>query len=297
MKPMDFVWSDGEILDNQKGGISFNQGLNYGAAIYEGIRFYKTSKCPAVFRLNEHIDRFLYSAKVLRMNLSFSKEELISGVKNGIIKNQLQEGYIRPLAFYSEPKMGINILDGKVQCLILAWPWEKREPKQVRLFTTSWKRSSPDSIDFKAKIAGYYGNNLLGFLEARENGFDEPLFLDRNNFITEGAVNNIFFVKDNILYTPTAKNILNGITRQSIIEIAKDLKIETKQKNLDLNFARGADEIFLTGTGVELEVVQEIKGIFQNKSEPLVTEKVASYYRKVARGEVPKYHHWLTYVS
>lgn len=299
MNPANKIWINGKIASFKKSGLfCFNQALNYGASIYEGIRFYNTDSGPAIFRLEGHLKRFFYSASALRMKLGFNKIDLEHAIKSLIRANRLSSGYIRPLSFYSELKMGINILNSKVSTIILVWPWrETKQPKTVRIKVVKYKRLNPNSIDMKAKISGYYVNGLLGFIEAREGGFDEPLFLDHNNFIAEGAVNNIFLVKNKILYTPRAENILAGITRDTILRVSEDLGFKNVEKDIRLEFLKDVDEVFLTGTGIELEMVKEIGDFFYNKNNQWpVTDRILKYYQDIVHGRINKYKNWLTYL-
>lgn len=296
MKPANKIWLNGKITSISGARfLNFNQGLNYGACIYEGIRFYKTSKCPGVFRLREHTDRFFYSAKTLGMDLGLTKGEFMEAIKQTIRANKLSSGYLRPLAYYSEPKMGINIIGSELTLSIFVWPWrDEINTKRVCMKIVKTRRLDPSTVDFKAKIGGYYANSLLGFLEARRAGFDEPLFLDTKGFIAEGAINNIFIVRSGILYTPESGNILSGITRDSIIKIAGDLGIKVVEKKLRPEFLRLADEIFLTGTGIELERVGKIQNFFDKKSDVTkITDKLQDRYREIVSGRIKKYFNWI----
>ncbi|MDD5290078.1 MAG: branched-chain amino acid transaminase [Patescibacteria group bacterium] len=300
MKPINKIWLNGKIVPLEKASfLNFHQGLNYGACVYEGIRFYKTKKGSAIFRLKAHLDRFFYSASVLNMDLGVTKNNFAKAIINLIRVNKATSGYIRPIAFYSEPKMGINIVGAKLTVMVLIWPWQDSlQKKSVKMKIVKIKRLDPATVDLKAKISGYYANGLLGFLEARRAGFDEPLFLDVKGFVAEGAVNNIFIIKNNILYTPKLKNILGGITRDSIIQIARDLKIKVYEKNIRPDFMRQADDIFLTGTGIELEYVTKIDRYFSKNSAPSpVFNALQEQYRKVVTGSVDKYKNWLTLIK
>jgi len=298
MKPNKFAIKDRKIVDSSSTVDFFNQGLNYGACIYEGVRFYRTDNGPAIFRLDDHINRFFYSAKTLKMELGFSEADLKKDICNLVKKTGLQSGYIRPLAFYSEPKMGINILNSEISSVVFVFPWEDGRPtKSVRLHITKFIRTSSKSVDYKAKIAGYYGNNILGLIDARDNGFDEPLFLDDKGFISEGAVNNIFLIKDNVLYTPQTGNILNGITRQSIIELAKYTGIDVIEKQILPDFLKDVDAAFLSGTGIEIETIKEIDGQnLHSENNPIVL-KFQEKYEDASRGKVDKFLEWITLVE
>jgi branched-chain amino acid aminotransferase len=297
MNPAKKIWLNGKISSLDKAvSFSFHQGLNYGACVYDGIRFYNTAKGPMIFRLDEHIGRFIYSSSVLRMNLGANKKELIKAVKDTIKANRLSSGYVRPMAYYSEPKMGINILGADLTTVTYVWPWrDVIKEKRVTMKIVKKRRLDGDTVDLNAKISGYYANGLLGFIEARESGFDEPLFLDKNGYIAEGAVNNIFIVKGKCLYTPKSGNILGGITRDTIIKIAPDLGLKVCEKNIKPEFLRTADEIFLTGTGIELERVVKISGYFSlRKDRGSVVPMLEDHYRKIVHGEIKKYKKWLT---
>lgn len=299
MKPANKIWLNGKIASLEKASfLNFHQGLNYGACIYDGIRFYKTNNGPMIFRLSDHADRFFYSASVLCMNLGIKKKGLEKAIKDIIRANRLVSGYIRPMAFYSEPKMGINIIGAKLTIVIFVWPWRDIQgEKSVTMKIVKIRRFDPSTIDFKAKISGYYANGLLGFLAARKGGFDEPLFLDTKGFIAEGAVNNIFIVKRGIIYTPKLGNILGGITRDTIIKIARDAGFRIFEKNIRPSFLKNADEVFLTGTGIELERVTRIQGYFRQKSIPKSPfADLRNRYRKVMGGNVLKYKKWFTSV-
>jgi len=297
MKPANKIWLNGKIAPIKKANLfSFHQGLNYGACVYDGIRFYKSASGSSVFRLNDHLSRFFYSASVLDMNLGVSKKEMAKVIMEIIRANKLSSGYIRPLAFYSEPKMGINIIGAKLTIAIFVWPWrDSSKVRSIKMKIVKTRRLDPATVDLKAKIGGYYANGLLGFIEARKSGFDEPLFLDVNGFIAEGAVNNIFIVKNKVIYTPKLNNILGGITRDSIIQIARQMGLKVYEKNIRPDFLRKADEVFLTGTGIELEHVSKIHGYF---SQPKIAKSIFSdlkdEYRKIILGSDRKYKNWLT---
>lgn len=299
MKPAGKIWFNYKIVPSTNKLFGFNQALNYGAAVYEGIRFYRTEQGPAIFRLHDHLDRFFYSAHTLRMKLGCNKQQLAAAIKKIIKINHLPCGYIRPISFFAEAKMGINILDTKVDTAIFTWPWNDREiPKPTCLKVVKYRRVGSDSLDVKAKIAGYYATALLGFIEARESGFDQPLFLDKNGFVAEGAINNIFIVKGKTIYTSKSNSILGGITRDTILTIAPDVDLRVRLINMKPEFLNTADEVFLTGTGIEMQPVTEVKRCFKNKNKAWPTTKLLlSYYQKIIQGKIKEYKKWLTYVN
>ncbi len=299
MKPAKKIWINGEIENLSAAKIfSFHQGLNYGACVYEGIRCYKTKQGPGIFRVREHVNRFFYSASALRMNLGYTKSQLISAIKDIVRVNNLESAYIRPMAFYSDAKMGINIFDSRVTTILFVWPWKEGTPhdSKVSLHITKYRRLNPETIDIKAKVSGYYANGLLGFIDAKESGFDQPLFLDVKGYVAEGAINNIFLIKNKVLYTPTTRNILGGITRDSVIALAKDLEISVVEKDMTPEFIKNADEVFLTGTGIELQKVVKIDNLFTLKKDTPVTDALSKEYYTVAMGNTKKHKSWISLV-
>lgn len=299
MKPAQKIWINGEIKNLSAAKIvSFHQGLNYGACVYEGIRCYKTKRGAGIFRVREHVDRFFYSASALRMNLGYTKSQLISAIKNVIRANNLESAYIRPMAFYSDAKMGINILNSRVSTILFVWPWKEGTPpdSKVNLHITKYRRLDPETIDIKAKISGYYANGLLGFVDAKESGFDQPLFLDVKGYIAEGAINNVFLVKNKVIYTPTTRNILGGITRDSVIAVAKNLGISVVEKDMTPEFIKNTDEIFLTGTGIELQKVGKVNNLFALKKDTPITDALSKEYYAIATGDIKKYKSWISLV-
>ena len=297
MKLANKIWFSGKIVSIDKApSLNFHQGLNYGACVYDGIRLYQTPTGPALFRLDAHLKRFFYSAHALRMELGLNQKELVEAIQKVIKVNKLQAGYIRPIAFYSEPNMGINILGAPVTVAIFVWPWEeKNKDESVTMKIVKTRRLDPRTVDFKAKISGYYVNGLLGFIEARESGAYLPLFLDTKGFVAEGAVNNIFILKDKSLYTPAPRSILEGVTRDTVIRIAQDMGLKVYEKNIRPNFFKKADEVFLTGTGIELLRVTKITRHFAKKpAKNSVFVKLDRHYKEATMGHLPRYRKWLT---
>lgn len=296
MRPANKIWINGKIKDLSAARLlSFHQGLNYGACVYEGIRCYDAKNGPSIFRLNDHVARFFYSSSVLGMKLGVTRAQLATAIKNTIKANKLRSAYIRPMAFYSDPKMGINIINSKVTVIIFVWPRkEHQEENFVSMKITNYRRLDPKTVDIKAKISGYYVNGLLGFIEARKAGFSQPLFLDVFGYIAEGAVNSIFLVKNEVIYTPIIRNILNGITRDSVIKIAKDIGMRVIEKDIKPEFLKSVDEVFLTGTGIQLQRVNRVDKLFiLKKNSTPVTNKISARYCDVVLGNIKKYKNWI----
>ncbi len=293
-----FVWLNGQLVPFAKAQIHvLNHSLHYGSGVFEGIRFYQTSKGPAVFRLKDHLDRLAHSAEVMGMKINFNQKELIFAVSEVIKRNQLKEGYIRPLIFFGE-RMGLNPQGAPVNVLIAAWPWGKYlEKESVKVKISSLKRIHPDSSVMTAKICGHYANSILASLEAKKAGFDEALFLDCYGNIAEGPGENIFFVKNQKIYTPQIGTILPGLTRDSLMSLAKDNGFSINEKSIKPKELKKFDEAFFTGTAAEVNAIGRIdEVIFQDEGEGPVTKKLREAYFELVHGENQKYQNWLTWI-
>ena len=272
--------------------------LHYGVAAFEGIRFYDTQKGTAIFRLKDHIKRLLNSAKAVDMPVKWSADELINATREIVKVNKISSGYLRPIVFYSGTKLSLHAENNEVSAAIAVLPWGKYlENNSVKVLPSSYMRHHPKSLPMDAKVSGYYVNSVLAVHEARRKGFDEALLLDHNGNVAEGPGENFFMVKKNILTTPPLGNILPGITRDCIIRIAKDQKIEVREKDFTLKDAQDADEAFFTGTAAEVTPISHIgdKMIGDGKVGP-VTSKLAGMYRDIVTGNNERYDKWLEYV-
>ncbi|MCK4730626.1 MAG: branched-chain amino acid transaminase [Candidatus Aenigmarchaeota archaeon] len=270
--------------------------LHYGGGVFEGIRTYNTKKGPAVFRLSEHINRFFYSASCLEMDLPFTKEEIKNRVLELIKINNLNECYIRPIAYFGYENMGLNPKGCLVDMAIAAWPWGAylggKETVKVKI--SKYMRLHPKSVVPDAKICGYYASSILASLDAKKSKFDEALFLDFEGNIAEGPGENIFMVKDGKLFTPNSDSILKGLTRDTVIKIAKDLNIKVEEKTITVDELKSADEIFFTGTAVEIQPIGIIdETIINNEKTGKISEKIKSLYQKIIHGEEEKYLKYL----
>jgi len=301
MKEVKKIWLDGKFIDWQEAKIHIlTHTLHYGGGVFEGIRAYQTKKGTAVFRLKEHIERFFYSASCLEMKLPFSKKEIEKAILETIYINELKECYIRPLAFFGYGKMGLHPADIPINIAITVWPWGAYlgEKETVSVKISQYLRLHPQSIISQAKICGYYVNSILSSLEVKKLGFDEALLLDFEGYIAEGPGENIFMIKNNELYTPSLGTILPGITRDSIIKIAKDLNILVKEKKITPQEIKLADEVFFTGTAVEVCPIGKIDEILINQEKiGEITKKIKNIYNRVVRGQEKKYQKWLTLIK
>lgn len=277
-----------------------SHSLHYGSAVFEGIRCYQTVRGTAVFRLRDHLDRLFFSAKCLGMCLPFSFGEMTKAVLETVRANDLKEGYIRPLVFYGDGKMGLSPLGVRVRVAVAAWPWEiylKDGSSIIKIKTSHFIRIHPRSSVMEAKISGHYANSILASLEVQKEGFDEALFLDYNGQVAEGPGENIFWVKRGTLFTPPLGSILPGVTRQTVLVLSRDLGLKTKEKNSALKDLKSADEVFLTGTAAEIVAVGQIDQSEINRGRPgPITDKIKQAYFNVVRGKDKRYASWITLV-
>ncbi len=298
MKPINKVWKNGKISKLAITKFNFTQALNYGAAVFEGIRFYETENGPAIFRLEEHLNRFMYSSSVLGMRLKFNKDNLKKAIIELVQLSKLKSGYIRPVAYYEQFKAGASTLNTQVDMLIFIWPWDdQKKQSPVKLKISKDIKLENKITDFKTKLTSYHVSGGVGFLEVQKHGYDLPLYLDKNGYITESVISNIFIFKKNTLYTPKLGNMLAGVTRDSIMSMAKDAGYKMVAKGLKPEFLIDADEIFITGDGIELLPVVKVDDYFFNLTEKWPkTSKLQDYYKQTVNNSESKYHVWLTLV-
>ena len=250
MNEVDKIWLNGKLVDWKDAKIHLlTHSLHYGSGIFEGIRCYDTQDGPAVFRLKEHVDRLFNSAKILAMEIPYSHEEIARAILDLIRANKLKECYIRPVAFYGYGKMGLSTLGCTVDVGIAVWPWgaylgEDGLEAGIRAKTSSFSRHHPNVMMTKAKITGNYANSILANREAQNAGYDEAILLDPSGFVAEGPGENIFMVSNNVLITPPITMVLSGITRDSVIEIAKSRNIAFKEETITRDELYIADEVF-----------------------------------------------------
>ncbi len=298
MEETKFIWMDGKFVAWKDAKIHvLTHTLHYGAGVFEGIRCYETAKGTAVFRLKDHIDRLYYSADTLKMKIPFSKEEFTEAVKETVRKNSLKAGYIRPICFFGYGKMGLNPAGAPVNCSIAVWPWGKYLGEgAVKVKTSKYMRLHPKSTYSEAKITGHYVNSIFASVEAKDAGYDEALLLDYAGNVAEGPGENLFIIKDGKLLTPPLGTILKGITRASIMQLAKDQGIKVEEKTLALKDIYNADEAFFTGTAAEVTAIELIDGKkIGNKAPGPVTIKLRDLFMDVVHGKNKKYESWLSY--
>lgn len=292
------IWFNNKIIEREKLGIDIvNHSLHYGSGVFEGIRCYESEKYPTIFRLEDHINRLLNSAKLLDIKINFSKKEIINAVLKVVKLNKLKECYIRPIIFY-DSQINLSTINLKSNLAIFAIPFPNfLGNKPVKTTISKFIRLHPKSVISEAKACGYYINSVLAILDAKKRGYDEAILLDYKGFIAEGPGENIFMVKKNILYTPKLGAILPGITRKTVMDLAKDFKIKVVEKNITPQELKKADEVFFTGTAAEITPISQIdKTIINNGQIGKITDLIKNNYSKIVRGQNKKYYKWLTFV-
>ncbi|HJY10503.1 MAG TPA: branched-chain amino acid transaminase, partial [Nitrososphaeraceae archaeon] len=265
MDERNIIWIDGFLYENQNAKIHIlTHSLHYGTAVFEGIRCYKTQKGLAIFRLQDHLKRLFDSAKIYFMNIEYSMKELEDAIINTIKKNGLDECYIRPLVYFGHGKMGVYPLNNKVSVSIAVWKWDEYIKKEndeqgIRLMVSGWMRIDGRTMPVHAKATANYANSALARIEAIKSGFDEAILLNTAGKVVEASAENIFIVKNKTLITPPiSSGSLEGITRDTVLALAKEDSILTEIRDISKDELYLADEIFLTGTAAEIKSVGEI---------------------------------------
>jgi branched-chain amino acid aminotransferase len=281
--------------------------LHYGCGAFEGIRAYNTVNGTAIFRLEEHTERLFNSAKILRMHIPFSQKEIMEVQRDVVRANNLESCYIRPLVWIGDKKLGVSPKGNTIHLMVAAWAWgaylgEEGLKQGIRVKTSSFTRHHVNITMTQAKAVSNYTNSILANMEVTDEGYDEALLLDSSGFVSEGAGENIFVVKNGVIYTPDlSAGALSGITRNTVFHIAQDLGIEVVQKRITRDEVYISDEAFFTGTAAEVTPIRELDRIPMGKDDYVgsrgpITEKIQSAFFDIVNGRNPKYAHWLTKV-
>jgi branched-chain amino acid aminotransferase len=297
------IWMDGKLVKWSDANVHIlTHTLHYGLGAFEGIRCYKTLKGPAIFRLKEHVQRLFNSCRILQVAPPYSPDEINSAVKEAVKINNLEECYIRPIVYLGYGSMGIYPKDNPVKVAIAVWPWgaylgEQGIKNGIRAKISSFSRHHVNVSMTKSKTCGDYVNSLLAKREAVSCGYEEALLLDTNGYVAEGSGQNIFTVRDGILKTPPIATVLEGITRNSIMEIAKNENLQTGEANITRDELYIADEAFLTGTASEITPIREVDGRIIGKGKPgPMTKKLQKIFFDIVSGRKKHYQSWLTYI-
>ncbi len=298
----DVIWMDGRYVPWDEAKVHvLSHGLHYGTGLFEGMRCYRTADGPAVFRLEDHLARFYRSASYLYMDLPYGPDELAEACREVVARNGLEEGYVRPVAFYGLGGMNFSLRDNAVHVAVAVWPWgaylgEEGMRRGIRVKTVSWLKTPSNSVPSAAKLAGNYVNACLAFQEAMRAGFDEAILFNDAGRVAEGTGENVFVVSGETVVTPPgSEDLLPGITRDSVLRIAADLGYEVREAPLSRSDLYAADELFLTGTAAEVTPVREVDwhAVGPGHAGPVTLEIQRGFFTAV-RGEDPRYRGWLT---
>ena len=298
-----FIWKNGSFEKWEDTSVHIlSHTMHYGTGVFEGLRAYKTNNGPAIFRLKDHTNRLFDAASKISLKIPYSPDELNHVQKEIFIKNNLAEGYLRPIVFLGSESLGIRATELSVNVAVAAWEWPsymdpEAKEKGISIIKSSYEQYS-NPLHSGYKIIGTYINSTMALHEAIDKGADEALLLDKNGNISEGSGENIFIVKDNKIYTPKKDHCLNGITRQSVITIAKDYGINVTEKDITYDEACSADETFFTGTAVEITPITKIDShkIGDGLRGP-ITKKLQETYGLIVSGQSNQYNNWLSYVN
>lgn len=304
LKKTEKIWMDGKHVNWDDANVHvLTHTLHYGLGVFEGIRCYETGKGPAIFRLDEHVDRLFSSAHIFMMEIPYSKKEIRDAILKTVKVNRIKECYIRPLVYIGYGAMGLYPKDNPINVSIAAWPWgaylgDKGLTDGIRIKTSSFIRNHVNANMTRGKVCGYYVNSQLAKNEAISCGYDEALLLDTEGYVSEGSGENIFIVRNGLLKTTPLTSILEGITRSSIIKIAGDEKIRVVEERFTRDELYIAEEAFFTGTAAEITPIREADGRTVGKGRPgAVTKKLQTIFFDTVRGKNKKYGSWLTYIK
>ena len=299
-----YIWLDGKLVDWRDAKIHvLTHTLHYGCGAFEGVRAYNTVNGTAIFRLEDHTKRLFNSAKILRMKIPFTFEQVMEAQKEVVRANKLESAYIRPLTWIGSEKLGVSPKGNTVQLMVAAWNWgaylgEDGMTRGIRVKTSSFTRHHVNVTMCNAKAVSNYTNSILANTEATDDGYDEALLLDPQGFVSEGSGENIFIVRDGKVYTPDlSAGALNGITRNTVFAICADLGIEVSEKRITRDEVYISDEAFFTGTAAEVTPIRELDRVQIGAGQRgPVTEKIQTAFFDIVNGRNPKYAGWLSKV-
>lgn len=295
------IWMDGELVEWREAKVHvLTHTLHYGMGVFEGVRAYNAGKYGScIFRLREHTDRFFGSAHIMGMKMPFGKDVINEAHKQVMRENGLKEGYLRPMAFLGSEGMGLRADNLKTHVIVAAWEWPsymspEAKEQGIKVRTSSFTRHHVNISMCKAKANGHYINSMLALREALESGCDEALLLDNEGFVAEGSGENVFIVKDGIIYTPELTSCLDGITRKTVIQLAEDCGYTVREKRITRDEVYVADEAFFTGTAAEVLPIRSLDGrtIGEGRRGP-ITEKLQSMYFDTVCGNLDSHPEWL----
>jgi branched-chain amino acid aminotransferase len=298
------IWMDGKLVEWRDAKIHvLTHTLHYGCGAFEGVRAYNGQGGTAIFRLREHTERLFNSAKILRMKIPYSFEDVMQAQLDVVRENKLESCYLRPLTWIGSEKLGVSPKGNTIHLMVAAWAWgaylgEEGLKRGIRVKTSSYTRHHVNITMTQAKAVSNYSNSILANMEATEDGYDEALLLDASGFVSEGAGENIFVIKNGVVYTPDlSAGALNGITRNTIFSICSDLGLKLVEKRITRDEVYISDEAFFTGTAAEVTPIRELDRIELGRgSRGPITEKIQNAFFDIVNGRNPKYAEWLTKV-
>jgi len=301
MQATEYIWLDGKFVPWHDSSCHvLTHTLHYGSGVFEGIRVYKTKRGSAIFRLKEHVERLLFSAQAIKLNHGYSAEQLSAAIIDTVAKNQLEEGYIRPLIFNGYGGMGVPSRN-PVSFMVACWPWARYHAvaeNGLDVKTSSYIRIHPKSTIVEAKICGHYTNGILALQELAGTHYQEALMLDADGFVSECSAANVFIVKDNVIYTPQLGTILAGITRDFVIKLATDLGYQVVETLFKPEQVKNADEAFFTGTAVEMTLIRSLDDtVIGVESHNPVFKRIKEEFSSAIRCENENYVDYLTFIS
>jgi len=297
------IWMDGELVPWREAQVHvLTHTLHYGMGVFEGVRAYKAEQGTAIFRLAQHTRRLFGSAHIMKMPVPWDRETINAAHKAVVRENGLDSAYIRPMFFYGSEGMGLRADNLKVHAIVAAWEWgaylgAENMEKGIRIKTSSYTRHHVNINMCKAKANGHYINSMLALNEALTSGYDEAMLLDVDGFVAEGSGENIFIVRDGVLYTPDLTSALEGITRDTIVQLAQEEGLQVREKRITRDEVYLADEAFFTGTAAEVTPIREVDDrLIGRGGRGPVTERLQTLYFDVVHGRREKYAGWLTLV-
>ena len=297
------IWMDGKLVEWSDAKIHvLTHTLHYGTGVFEGVRAYETAVGPAIFRLEDHTNRLFESAKLIGMKIPYDKKELNDAQSKVVKINNLKNAYIRPMCFYGSEGMGLRADNLKVHAIIAAWDWgsylgDDKILNGIKVKVTDFPKRCEKSMLHKAKASGNYLYSMLALKDALNSGFDEALILDVDDNVNEGSGENFFMIANNTIHTPKDATVLNGITRQTVMKIARDLNYNVEETNISVDDVKSSNEAFFTGTAAEVTPIIQVDNVKINDGKPgEITKKIQKIYFDTIRGKVDEYDSWLTQV-
>ncbi len=305
VKKLEKIWLDGQLVNWDDANVHIlTHSLHYGVAAFEGVRCYQGEDGrSAIFRHPEHTKRLFQSAGIYFMDIPYSQQQIMDATKETLKANGLKEAYIRPLVFIGDGVMGVHPGNNPIRTAIICWEWgaylgDDGLSNGIRVKTSSFTRHHPNIMLTKAKVSGNYVNSIVSKMEVIKAGYDEALMLDAQGYVAEGSGENIFYVKNGVIYTPPLTSVLHGITRDTVIEIAKEMGYEVHEQLFSRDCLYIADEVFFSGTAAEITPVREIDDrVIGDGKAGEVTKRIQTAYFDIVKGKNPNYSHYLDYLD